>query len=368
MHFHILKENLQKALSIVGRNISSRAQLPILSNILIKTTDNYLTMASTNLEIGIIYTINAKIEKEGEVTVPGKLLTEFISSLSAEKIEFLLDGSTLKVSTNKTHASFATIASTDFPTFPKITAKGYTFPVKKLKEVISRIVFAASTDEGRPVLTGVKTILKDGAMTLSATDGYRLSIEKLLFQSKQNEMNLLIPASTLTEIVRIIQDTKAEEIDFSIIENKNQAVFSLPQINLYTRLIDGEFPNVEKIIPASYKTKVIIDRDQFAQSVKTASLFARGAANIIKIKVEKDRLCLTANTPQIGDDEDFVEANVVGEESEIAFNFRFLLDLLANFPNEKVIMEISGALNPGVFRSDDSISFLHLIMPVRVQT
>lgn len=367
MQFQVLKENLYKALITVGRNISSRVQLPILSNILIKASNGQLILASTNLELGIVYTINAKIEKEGEITLPGKLLTEFISTLSAEKIEFLLDGSNLKVSTKNTHASFATLPANDFPSFPKTDVVSYKFPVKKLKEAVARVVFAASTDEARPVLTGVKTTLNNNEMVLSATDGYRLSVEKISFSTKQNELNAILPATALSEVVRIIQEVKAEDIGFTIIENKNQAVFFLPNITVYTRLIDGEFPNIEKIIPTSCKTKIIIEKNQFLQSVKTASLFARGAANIIKVKIENNGLRLSANTPQVGDDEDFVEANVEGEEAEIAFNFRFLLDLLANFPDDKVSFEVSGSLNPGVFKPGASSTFLHLIMPVRIQ-
>ena len=161
---------------------------------------------------------------------------------------------------------------------------------------------------------------------------------------------------------------KAEEIGFSVIENKNQAVFTMSNTTVFTRIIDGEFPNIEKIIPSSFKTKVTVDCHEFTQAVKTASLFARGAANIIKIKIEKNGLRLSANTPQVGQNEDFVEAKVEGEESEIAFNYRFLLDLLANFPEENLVLESSGPLNPGVFKpSKPTPSFLHIIMPVRVQ-
>ena len=153
-----------------------------------------------------------------------------------------------------------------------------------------------------------------------------------------------------------------------MVENKNQAIFHLPNATVFTRIIDGEFPNIEKIIPVGFKTRVIIDRNQLSQAVKTASLFARGAANIIKIKIEKNGLRLSANTPQVGQNEDFVEAKVEGEETEIAFNYRFLLDLLSNFPDESLVFESSGPLNPGVFKpSKPTPSFLHIIMPVRVQ-
>lgn len=374
MHFWILKENLYKALTIVGRNISSKPQLPVLSNILLQAENGQLKITTTNMDLGIIITTPAKIEKTGEITVPGKLLTEFVSMLSADKVEFMLEGTNLLVKTDKNQASFSTISASDFPASPTFTPPKNTFLFKKIKDAITRTVFAASIDEGRPVLTGVKTTLQNGKMTLTATDGYRLSQEHVDIPGKNEELKINLPAHTLSEVVRIAQELKSEEIGFSVIENKNQAIFNLPGATVFTRIIDGEFPNIEKIIPAGFKTRATIDRDQFAQAVKTASLFARGAANIIKIKIEKEGLRLSANTPQVGQNEDFVEAKIEGEESEIAFNYRFLLDLLANFPDESLVFESSGPLNPGVFRplpaqvgSKPTPSFFHIIMPVRVQ-
>lgn len=374
MRFFVLKENIYKALIIVGRNISPKPQLPILSNILIQAENGQIKLTSTNLNLGVIITIPAKTEKNGETTVPGKLLVDFISLLSAEKIEFSLDGTNLLVKTEKNQATFTTIPATDFPPSPTVSVPKKLLPFKKLKNAISRIVFAASIDEGRPVLTGVKTVLTKGKMTLSATDGYRLSLEQLEIPGENDDLNINLPANTLSEVVRIAQELKTEEIGFYVIKNKNQAVFTMSNTTVFTRIIDGEFPNVEKIIPSSFKTKVTVDCNEFTQAVKTASLFARGAANVIKIKIEKEGLRLSANTPQVGQNEDYVEAKVEGEESEIAFNYRFLLDFLANFPEENLVLESSGSLNPGVFKplpaqvgSKPTPSFLHIIMPVRVQ-
>lgn len=366
MHFIVLKENLNKALSIVGKIIPIRPQLPILSNILFKTEENRLKIITTNLEIGITCFTGVKIEKEGEITVPGRLLIDFVNNLGTDKIEFKLENTILKLKSGKTQASFATSNSSDFPPFPEIPANKKTLPLKKIQESILRVIIAASTDESRPVLTGVKTSLSKGTLSLWATDGYRMSMDKTEIADKNEELRAILPAASLMEVVRVARETKTEEIGFSIIEDKNQVVFFLPNIYIFTRLIDGEFPNIEKVIPIGAKTKVIVDKDQFAQSVKTASLFARGAANIIKIKVEKEGLRLSANTPQVGEDEDFIEAKVEGEETEIAFNYRFLLDLLNSFPGKEVVFETSGALNPGVFKPTSG-SFLHLIMPVRVQ-
>jgi DNA polymerase III subunit beta len=367
MKFTILKENLNKALTITGRNLSSRPQLPILANILISTKENNLIISSTNLEIGIIYIIGAKVEKEGEVTVPGKLLLDFINSISADKIEIELKEKNLIVKTNNTESSFATINASEFPPFPKIEGERKKLSLDKLKGVIQRTVFSASTDETRPVLTGVKTTISKGMISLVATDGYRLSLDSVEVNDKKEELHVILPAQSLSEVVRIADEQKIKEVDFTIIDKKNQVVFSMPNISIFSRLIDGEYPNIEKIIPSDFKTKITISRDDFYQTVKTASLFARGAANIVKIKVEKDGLRLSANTPQVGENQDFVEAKVEGEELEIAFNYRFLLDLLSNFPEEEIVIEMSSSLSPGVFKTPKYPSFLHIIMPVRVQ-
>lgn len=368
MHFFVLKENLYKAITIVGRNISSKPQLPVLANILLQAKNGQLKVTTTSLDLGIIINVAAKIEKEGEITAPGKLLTEFVSMLSAEKVEFLLEGTNLKIKAGRNEASFSTIPASEFPISPTFSQPKNTLNFKKVKDAIGRTVFAASIDEGRPVLTGVKTVLSQNKLTLTATDGYRLSQETTEIPGKNEDIITNLPAHTLAEIVRIAQELKTEEIGFSQIPNKNQALFYLGDAVVFTRIIDGEFPNVEKIIPTTFKTKTTIDCEQFTQAVKTASLFARGAANIIKIKIEKDGLRLSANTPQVGQNEDFVEAKVEGEELEVAFNYRFLLDLLANFPDETLVFESSGPLNPGVFKpSKPTPSFLHIIMPVRVQ-
>lgn len=372
----VLRENLMKALGIVGRSISTKPQIPILSHVLITTKNNQITLTATNLEIGTCMTIGAKTEKPGEVVVPGKLLTEFISSLpaSAEKIELSVEGQVLQIRTNKTKSSFAIGNVADFPPIPTVEKAEYTLPFESLKESILRVAFAASTDDTRPVLTGVrmKTIpSKSGThpvLSLVATDGYRLSSEDVVLSKNAIEIDTLIPATSLLEVVRVATELKVKEIGCSLITDKNQVAFLLPEVVIVTRLIDGEFPSIERIIPQSFKTRVTVDTEELAQSVKTASLFARGAANIIKFKAEKGQITLSANAPQVGSNEDIVEATVEGEDVEIAFNYRFLLDILVHFPDKQVVFESSGALNPGVFKPQSPTpTFLHVIMPVRVQ-
>jgi DNA polymerase III subunit beta len=368
MKFIVLKENLEKALAVTGRSISTKSQLPILSFLLIEAKGSNVIFSANNLELGVVFTIPAKVEQEGTTAVPGKLLFEFVNSITAEKVECTLTEKNFTLVAGKTRASFTTTNHTDFPTLPDVVPTKNILPFPKIKAAITRVAFASSTDETRPVLTGVRTTITNGVLMMTATDGYRLSREEVKIPEYQSDFSAIIPAQSLTEIVRIATDLKTEEIGLTVLENKNQVVFSLPSCHIYTRLIDGEFPGVDKIIPTGFKTRVVVERDIFTQAVKTASLFARGAANIVKVVVEKDGLRLSANTPQVGEDTDFIEAKVEGEGMEVAFNFRFLLDLLANFPDEAIVFESTGALNPGLFRTTKASStFIHIIMPVRVQ-
>src|SRR3989344_2647036 len=370
MKFSILKENLSRALLIVNRMVPVRPQLPILSNILIKTEEGQIKIMGTNLETGIVITVGAKIETEGEITVPGKLLTEFIASLPAEKVEIMLDKDIFRVKTSKVSASFNTVPVKEFPSIASQKKKAQiNFNVKKLAENISKTVFAASIDEGRPILTGVKMKISADRIQFFATDGYRLSIVNDVLEEKMEEVSLVLPAKTLSEVVKIASDEKTEKVGLYFSASDNQAIFTIGDVEIISRLIDGEFPNVEKIVPQTFKTRVIFEKEALFEGVKIASLFARGASNIIKMKIDKDGVSLSANTPQLGENQDMVDAKVEGEESEIAFNFRFLLDILNNLSEKEVVLESSGPLNPGVFKPvKNGSSYLHIIMPVRLQS
>jgi DNA polymerase-3 subunit beta len=367
MHIFILKENLHKALTTCLKAVSSRPQLPVLSNIYIKAEKNKFILHSTNLEFGISYEAAAKIEKEGEITVPAKLFQEYISLTDAEKIELIVENNNLIVKTNKGKASFATQSAADFPPLPKIPLTKKKFPLKDLQKAIVRTIFAASIDESRPILTGVLFEVNGSEINLTATDGYRMSMEKIVISENKDDYRVVLPAQTLQEIVRIAQEEKPEKVEFALIEGKNQVIFFIGNILLYTRLIDGDFPQVGKIIPSIFKTKFIVDTDLFMKAVKTASIFARSSANIVKMEISVKGVKLTSNTPQIGDDETVVDGNFDGEEMSIAFNYRFLLDVFGHIDSKEVVFEGSGGLSPGVFKPNDKTNFVHIIMPVRIQ-
>jgi DNA polymerase-3 subunit beta len=369
-----LQENLNKGLSLVSRVVSSKAQLPILSNILLATDKGRLKLSATNLETGINYWLGAKIEKEGAISVPAKTLTEFVSLLPPEKVQLEVKDSTLNIISGSYSANLVGLPASEFPVVPSLKEeKTFSFSPEELLKGISQTIFAASQDEGRPVLTGVLFQLKDEDLILVATDGYRLSFRKMragknLKEVKEFQRGLIIPARVLGELEKIIGGSQQkEEISLAITSSSNQIIFVTPEAEIVSRLIEGSFPEFEKIIPEKWTTKVVLERESFLRAVRTASIFARESANIVKFKIQNSKFKISANAPQVGDNLIELEAKQEGEENSIAFNSRFILDFLNSTQANEISFEMTTPLNPGIFRPVGDSSYFHIIMPVRVQ-
>jgi len=374
MNVSILQENLSKALSTVSRCIAPKATLPILSNILIATDRGKIRFSSTNLEMGINFWIGGKIEKEGSITVPARALTEFVSSLPAGRVDLKVKKSNLSVSSSLHKATFNGTAASEFPKVPSFSGeKILSFKKENLSKIFSQVIFAASQDEDRPVLTGV--LVKRGGKKLSlvATDGYRLSVKEIEAASASFKEKLLIPAKTLSEIGRLSQELgeEDEEVRVGLTKEKNQIVFVFPNLELSSRLIEGDFPDFTKIMPSSTNTSVSLDKEEFLRAVKIASIFAREQANIVKFVISSSntsgKIKISSETPQIGTNQSEIETKVEGEDLEIAFNCRFLLDFLGSVEGEEIIFEANDSLSPGVFKIAGDSSLTHIIMPVRIQ-
>lgn len=372
MKLSILTENLQKKSLFISRAISTRTQLPILSNILLLTKKGKLQISSTDLEIGIQVEISANIEEEGGITVPAKSFLDLINSLPIGKLTLETEGETLKVLTAKTKSTFQTIAKEEFPKlYEEKGDKIFTIQKKSLQKDFSMVIFAAAQDSSRPALSGVLLKKDNKTLTLVATDGFRLSHKKInldLAKKTQNlelEKPLLIPARVFREIISLKDEEGEAEVYVS--KKSNQIIFEEDGTILVGRLIEADYPNYEKIIPANFTTSVVFDKEELQKAVKICSIFARETANIIKILIKKDLMIVCANTQSIGDNKVEIEAKLTGEENEIAFNARYLLDLLGNVEEEDLIFEMTGPLNPGVFKLKEDPTFLHLIMPIRVQ-
>lgn len=372
MKIHVLTENLQKKLPFVNKAISTRSQLPILLHFLLETKDGKLQISATDLEIGIVIELPVNIEEEGAVTIPAKTFCELIASLPQGKITLETKENALEVITPKTKSTFQMLPKEDFPKlYEEKGLKIATFKKTALHKDFSKVLFSASTDMGRPALSGIYLKKEEDSFLIVATDGYRLSLKRQQGSKKENaredweEKPLLVPSRVLKELLGVKE--QEEEVSFYISQKNNQILFEQTDMVLVGRLIEAQFPPYEKIIPSDYSTKVFFDREELYKAVKICAIFAREAANIVRFEIEKDKIIVSANGSASGKNTVDVEAKVVGEGGEIAFNVRYLLDLFANVEENNMVFEMTGSLNPGVFKIKDDASFLHLIMPIKVQ-
>lgn len=367
----LLQENFSKALFIASKFTPLRAQLPILSNFFLEAKEGQILIYATNLESGIKIGLPAKIEKEGKVIVPAKTLTELIAGLPNDKVALEFLEKKLEINCLQHKASLNVFIGQDFPAFPQGNKKKEIVIRKDvLKEVSKKVVFAASSDETRPTLTGILISLGENTITFVATDGFRLSLmsSKAPRVKKEETTTLLLPAKILQELNKIVSDTEPEEgVSLEILAESNQVIFSSGDITLFSRIIEGKFPPYEKILPKEFVVKAEVDRESLLESVKIASIFARDAGNILKIKIEKKTLKISANAPQTGENTNEVEALTEGDSVEVAVNSRYLLELLNNIDFEQLGLRLAGPLSPVVFTEKGKEDFLHIIMPVRVQ-
>jgi DNA polymerase-3 subunit beta len=367
MLINILQENLLKALVRTSRIVPPKPQLPVLQNILLTAEDGRIKIVATNLETTEVVWTRAKIEKEGGVCVSSRLLLDFISSLPQSTVHLEEGNGSVVVRCDGYKATIPSIAPGEFPAVPLLVKKkDQGIDKDAMVEAIVRVVFSAATDEGRPLLTGVRIVQKEGDTVFAATDGYRLSVKKIALKTKE-PLDLLIPSRALNEIVKACTEEKAVKDVFMIKPSDGQVVFVIGDTEIRTRLIEGEYPNFEKIIPTKHTTRMLIEKNTLEHAVKSAAIFARDSANIVRFHTENQKLTVSANTPQVGENEIDVEAKIDGDSGDIAFNSRFLLEFLANYKEGDVLFEMTGSLNPGVFRPPKDDSYLHIIMPVRVQ-
>jgi len=371
MKLTVLQENLAKAVTQASRFASVRSQLPILGNILLKATKTKLTISSTNLEISVLIQIGAKIEEEGQISIPSKVISELVNNLPKEQITLESEKEQLKIKTSGFSSNILGMDATDFPKIPGILAKPFSLPKKEILESLSQAVFATSVDETRPILTGVLFILSKNSVVLVATDGFRLSQKKIILNNQKNGpvvQKIVIPKGVLGEIGRSLEDVP--EVQLEIQEKEKQVIFGLGDVILSSRLLEGDYPDFEKIIPKNSSITVRLDKEELLRAVKLASIFAKEAANIVKLRLSKDSIKVLAESSSAGSQETDVEAKVDGETKgfEIAFNYRFLEEFLHSVTGEEVKMEFTTTDKAGVFTDSSDPNYLHLIMPVRVQS
>lgn len=378
MKLGCLQENLKRGVAIVSHAVASKSTLPVLSNILLTTEGGRLRLQSTNLEIGITAWIGAKIEENGAVTVPAKLLQDFIGNLPNDTIFMTLDErtQTVHLRCGRAEADIKGIEADEFPAIPTVKADSPTVQIApdQLRSAINQVAFAAATDDTmRPVITGVLLRLRDTSATFVAIDGFRLAVKTLqLAEPVREPLEVIIPARALQEVSRIIADSESP-VQITITPKGGQVLFHTETVDLVSRLIEGKFPDHERMIPKQHTTRSVVDRGALLQSTRQTSVFAASSANTVKVVMEPGgdlapgRLTLSANAAEVGGNTSEVEGQIQGEGGQIAMNVKYIQDALNALPTAQVALEMQSAASPGVFRPVGDDSLLILVMPMTVR-
>lgn len=378
MKISCLQENLARGLATVGRAVASRSTLPILSNILLQSDVGRLRLAATNLEIGVNCWVGARVEQEGSITVPARLLTDFVNSLPPGHIEMevIERTQTLNLKCARFEANIKGLEASEFPAVPTAeTIEGRNnlhLEADSFRRMIDRTVFAAATDESRPILTGVLAKFHQGGLVLAAADGFRLAVATASVGADVDEAaSIIIPARALSELGRISAEQE-DPIELVITPARNQILFHLSSTDLVSQLIEGSFPDYNQIVPKSRTTRTRVATEELLKAVKVAFLFARDSANIIRLNIvpgselSPGQLIITATSAELGDNVTELDANIEGDEIEIAFNARYLIDALSVIGTSETILDTTTASSPGVLRPIEDDGFLCVIMPMHI--
>lgn len=364
MKLEILQENLSVALSQALKFISPKAQLPILGNFLIEAKNGVLKITATDMESSVVLSLGAKVEDEGEVTVSAKIFSDFIFSISPEKVQIKTEDEILTVVSGKNKAKFSTMPPSEFPKSERGEGEKETMKLSPslLQKISDKMPFAVSTDSSRPAMTGIYFDNKEEKLKIVATDGFRLSLFEE--KGKEDDFSINVPAKIIEELGKM-SGKDEEDIGVYLNSNKTQVVFKIKDAEVSSRLIEGQYPPYEKIIPSEFSVKVVLDRQEFLRAVKTAAIFSKDAANIVRLSFSENILKVSSQTANLGGLESEIDCQKEGENLEVNFNFRYLLDILSRLSGKEVSFETMGENKPCVFRGAESPDFLHLIMPVK---
>lgn len=376
MKVTVLQENLAHGLGIVSRAVSSRSTLPVLANILIASDEGRLRLSATNLEMGITCWIGAKIEQEGSTTVPARTFADLVNTLPADQVLLKLDTATqtLNVRGGTSTNDIKCIDAQEFPPLPVPDMEGAVqLNVADFKEMIQQVAFAASSDEARPVLMGVLVHVEKDQITMAAADGFRLSVRKAkLAGPAAAPLTAIIPARALSELARVAGDGQ-ETISMVLPKGRGQVLFRVKDVEVVSQLIDGTFPDYQQIIPRKYTSRTLVSTLSLLKACKQAEIFAREGSNVARLNIKSangdlqpSEVEISATSEETGKNETIVEATVDGGGVLIAFNVKFLREVLEVVKTPNVALETSAANAPGVVRPVGDENFLHVIMPMHL--
>ncbi len=377
MRLSCQQEDLNRGLSAVSRAIPARTTLPITNHILLEAKNDSITLSATDAEtIAITYTIRGEVLSPGSLTLPSRLLSEFVGSLPASRIDMTLAERSRQVhlSCSRNEASIGGMDPEEFPPIPPVSdLPALRIPAAGLRRALSQVVFAAATDDARPVLTGVQLAISGKKILLAAADGFRLSVHTLDLPEETEERTAIVPARALGELLRLLPEAGDETVAVTFNTSGRQAQFDLGHATLVAQLIEGTFPNYEQLIPPNHNTRTEVLLDEFMREARIASIFARDGSGIVRLVASEGehgqpgRLLISARAEEIGTNEGEIDGIVEGDEAKIAFNGRYLTDILQVVGTERVALETSSPSSPGVFRPVGDDSFVHVVMPMFVQ-
>ncbi|MFH1566151.1 MAG: DNA polymerase III subunit beta [bacterium] len=369
MKFTVLQADLLKGINIVSKAVSYRGSLPILGNILIQSDSGRLKLCATDLDKSITTWVVGKVDEEGAITIPAKILADFVSILSPSQIEGVVENTVLTLKSQKASAEFNGTSAEEFP-LPQNMAKG-DFSLKvsanDLQSALSEVYFSAATDETRPILTGVLLHRSGNNLFLVAVDGFRLSERVLKIKEGTKDpdsKDVVLPARTLLEIGRLAQNS-GDVVNIAVLKDENLAIFESDDFLATTRILEGDFPDYKKIVPEGGKNKIEVSTLEFFNAVKIANVFARDSANVVKVAVKPEGLFVSSEALEVGNNRTFVDAKIESEEIEIIFDGRFLNDFLSNVKCEELVIETEGAVSPVLFKPKGRTDYFHIIMPRR---
>ena len=375
MKVQVLQENLQRGLAIVGRAVATRSTLPITANVLLQTDKGRLKLAATDLDIAISAWVGAKIDEEGGTTVPSRLITDFISSLppATALLEIPDRGRQLRLECARNESTITAMDAEDFPRIATISdGVAVQLDPKALRRAIDRVEFAAASDDSRPVLTGIHVKTEGTRLTLASADGFRVAVADITLGAEPADpIEVIIPARALRELARLVSDTN-EAVEMRINAAKTQVQFAMTDVELVAQLIQGTFPNYTQVIPAGHNTRCIVSVEEFKRETRIAAIFARDGSGIIRLQLQPNSgmpgvLTVSARADEIGNNEGKVDCEIEGDASKIAFNSRYLQDVLNALSVEKVALEMTSPSSQGVFRPVGETDYVHVVMPMFVQ-
>jgi DNA polymerase-3 subunit beta len=368
MNITIAKDQIIAGLQAVQNVVSTRTTLPILSNVLLRAADGKVEFTATDLDVTVACSVEAKVAKPGATTVPVKKLFGIVRELNGGEIEIETDEKNVtSIRSGSSYFKIHGLAAEEFPPLPKFKDdKKVGLQQETVRAMLKKTSFAVSTDESRYVLNGIFISLKDGKMTLVATDGRRLAlVDEEVEISEKSAGEFIVPAKAINELNRLLQDKGEVELKFG----ENQASFALKDdkgfsVLLITKLIEGNYPNYRQVIPGEAKERIPINREELLQALRRAEIMTSEKANSVKMTFGKNQLAITANSPEVGEARETLAVNYKGKEMAIAFNPRYLIDPLAALSEDEVFIELIDELSPGVLKINGP--FLYVVMPMRL--